>query len=67
MWRINSSKFTLQEVLIMAYMNVLEGTQRSSREAVRTPTRSGLSVIGGQRPLAAVDNFGSNLVANSAI
>jgi len=45
MWHINSSKLTLQEVLIMAYMNVREGTQRARREAVRTPTRSGLPVI----------------------
>ncbi len=52
MWRINSSKLTLQEVLIMAYMNVLEGTQRSSREAVCTPARSGLPVIGDQRARA---------------
>ena len=41
MWSINSSKFTLQEVLIMAYMNVLEGTQRGCREAVRTSTLPG--------------------------
>ena len=49
MWRINISKFTLQEVLIMAYMNVLEGTQRARSEAVSTSTRSRPPVIGDQR------------------
>ena len=49
MWHINSSKFTLQEVLIMAYMNVLEGSHGSSRTACRTPNRAGLPVIGDQR------------------
>jgi hypothetical protein len=34
MWRINSLKLTLQEVLIMAYMNVLEGSYGSSCGAV---------------------------------
>jgi hypothetical protein len=52
MWRINNPKLTLQEVLIMAYMNVLEGTQRARRKAVRTPTRSGFPVIGDQRTRA---------------
>ena len=34
MWRINSSKLTLQEVLIMAYMNALEGTPRARERGV---------------------------------
>jgi hypothetical protein len=62
MWHINSSKSTLQEVLIMAYMNVLEGTQRSSREAVGTPTGSGLRVIEDQRA-RATNYSGSRRIA----
>jgi hypothetical protein len=34
MWRINSSKLTFQEVLIMAYMNVLEQTQRAQNQQI---------------------------------
>jgi hypothetical protein len=38
MWRINSSRLTLQEVLIMAYMNVLEGTsERAARRFALQP------------------------------
>jgi hypothetical protein len=62
MWRINSSKLTLQEVLIMAYMNVLDGSHRSSCEAVRTPTRSGLPVIGDQQA-RATNYSGSRRIA----
>jgi hypothetical protein len=37
MWRINNKELALQEVLIMAYMNVLEalGTVRSAASVTR--------------------------------
>ena len=62
MWRINCSKLTLQEVLIMAYMNVLEESRRSSREAGRTPTGPGFPAVGDPRTQAK-DHSDSRTIA----
>ena len=62
MWRINSSKLTLQEVLIMAYMNILEESRRSSREAGSTPACPGFPAVGDPR-IRATDHSDSRTIA----
>jgi hypothetical protein len=45
MWRISSKRLTLQQVLIMAYMNVVEVSHRSSGQA-RARTQPAFPEIG---------------------
>jgi hypothetical protein len=48
MWRINYKRLTLQEVLIMAYMNLLEGYKRRLiQPTIRAHDCSGFHVFAG--------------------